>query len=126
MAKLKTLLPTLKERKRYLVFDIIAEKPITNAKAVEKAIVGSVLSYIGEKGLAQAGILFLANRFDCWKQKGIIRVAHNKADDVRSALMLIHEIDSTKAMMHTVGASGILKKALGNFMETHTPHPKGG
>ena len=46
---MKPLLPSLKERKRYLAFEVMADKAIS-FKVVAKAVWNGVLSFLGTKG----------------------------------------------------------------------------
>ena len=62
MAKLKRLLPTLRERKRYVVFQILSEKQIKNADKVKEAIEQALFNYVGTKGVRQAGMMFLKDK----------------------------------------------------------------
>ncbi len=103
---MKPLLPTLKEKKRYVVYNAISDAPITK-KACEVAIETSLSSYIGTLGLAQAGIRFL----DWQEQKGIVRVAHTHVSMLKAAFTLITNIGNTKTTFSSVAVSGLLKKA---------------
>jgi ribonuclease P/MRP protein subunit POP5 len=108
---LKPVLPTMRERKRYMVFEMISEKPITSAKDVFKAINASLNKHLGTIGCAKAGVLFPKDTYYPDKQKGILKVAHTETEPVRFSLMQIQTINDTKVIFKTVGISGILKKA---------------
>jgi ribonuclease P/MRP protein subunit POP5 len=114
---LKPVLPTLRERKRYIVYEIISEHNF-NIKEISKSILESVEKCFGCIGSAKAGILFPADNFNENHQKGIIRVSHKEVDNVRFALMTITKINNTKVIFRTIGVSGILKKAKNKFMKT--------
>ena len=104
---MRPLLPTLKERKRYLVFEIVSN-PI-KFKIVSEAIWDGVLGYLGTKGTAQAGIWLLNDKYN--NNKGIIRIGHKYVDDVKASLALIKKIDNTDVIVKSLGVSGILNKA---------------
>ena len=62
------LLPSLKEKKRYLVFEAISDKKLA-FNDVAKAIQDSLHNYIGLLGTSQAGMQILPEKWD--KNKGI-------------------------------------------------------
>ena len=55
----------------------------------------------------------LTDKYNTTKQTGIIRVSHKHVDKLKTALMMIRQIDGTDALVHSVGVSGILKKVAG-------------
>lgn len=109
--KIKPLLPSQREKKRYLVFEIISKNKVKPVSEIAKAIWNSILSFTGQKGAAQAGIIMLEDKYDISKQKGIIRVNNKMVDMLKSALMLIKEISGEQVAIKSVATSGILKKA---------------
>lgn len=108
MAKLKSLLPTLRERKRYLVFQILSEKKL-DAKDVQTALDQALMKYGGSKMIAKAGMYFFKDRFA--DNKGILRVANAAVDEVKSAMMLITHINNVEVAFRSLGVSGMIKKA---------------
>jgi ribonuclease P/MRP protein subunit POP5 len=110
MAKIKPVLPSLREKKRYLVFEIISKKPIKEFSAISKAIWKAVLDLSGVLGASKAGIWLLGDKFNKDTQKGIIKVNHKNADLLKAALCTIKQISGTDVIVRSVGVSGILKK----------------
>ena len=104
----KPLLPTLKEKKRYVAYEILADKTLT-LKDVTKAIWESSLSYIGEKGIAEAGLQNV--RYE--DNKGVLKVSNSKIQDIKSSLLLMENIDNTPVVARSIGTSGILNKFRG-------------
>lgn len=105
--RMKPLLPSLREKKRYLAFEIISKKRVDNM--VNKQISESCLRFLGTKGAAEAGLIFL--KYDKEKQKGLIRVNHRYLHNLKAALALISEIGNEEVIVRSVGVSGILNKA---------------
>ena len=116
MTKIKPVLPSLREKKRYLVFEIISDKKIDNIISISKTIFDSCQKYLGEMGMAKAGILILDNKFNKEKQRGIIKVNNKMVDNLKSSLCFIKKIDNKEAIVKSVGVSGILKKAQNKFI----------
>ncbi|MFH2028200.1 MAG: Rpp14/Pop5 family protein [Nanoarchaeota archaeon] len=113
--KIKPLLPSLREKKRYLAFEVLSKAKI-NAESIEQKILDSSLNYLGQKGVSKAGIMVLKDKYNQELQKGLIRVNNKEVSNVRSALALIDKIDEQKVIVRTVGVSGILKKALSKYI----------
>ncbi len=114
--KIKPILPSLREKKRYLVFEIISKNKITDFAMVSNAIVNNTLSFLGELGTAKAGINMLRDKFDTASSRGIIRVNNSYVDSLRSALSLISNFNGEQAIVRSVGVSGILKKACNKYL----------
>lgn len=109
MEKIKAILPSLREKKRYLVYEIVSNKKF-EPNAAEESIKKSYFSAFGNIDTAKAGLIFLNNRFDKEKQKGVIKVNHKRVDNLRYALSLIKKIKNSKVIIRSVGCSGILNK----------------
>ncbi len=109
-------MPVLRERKRYLAFEILSEKGIESIGAVAKAVWKNTLSYIGELGCSEAGIMILEDKYNKKRQRGLIRVNHKSMDRLRATLTMIDQIDGQKVLVRSVGASGILKKAENRYI----------
>ena len=103
---MRPLLSTLKEKKRYLAFEI--SKPI-KLNLASKAIWQAVLDYIGTKGAAKAGVWMLNDKYK--NNKGLIKLNNKYVDDLKTSLALIKKIDSQEVIVKSLGVSGILNKA---------------
>lgn len=103
------LLPTQRERKRYLAFEVLAQKEQKEMQwnSVKRAITAAVKEYIGVDGLAQTGLLFVKNN----QNKGLLRTSHTMLNQVKAALIFITEIDNHKVIVRSLAASGMLNKA---------------
>jgi len=112
MKQIKPLLPSLRERKRYLVYEIIGKS--VSAGEATRTIRHAVHEFIGVLGTAGAGLMFI-NKYK--NNKGIVRVNHRYVDHVRSALLFITAVGGVKASVRSIGASGILKKAEKKYLE---------
>ena len=110
-------MPSLREKKRYLVFEVISKDKIDNPKPIGDSILNSCQRLMGEIGMAKAGLLILNDKYNKIKQKGIIKVNNKMVDNLKSALCFIKEIDGKIAIVKSVGVSGILKKAQDKFIK---------
>lgn len=111
MAKLKPILPSLREKKRYLAFEVLSKNKIKAYSGVSKAIWQGMLSFNGTRGAAQAGMLLMPEKYNDKTQRGIIRVNHKAVDALKGSLVLVQDIDTTPSIVRSLGVSGSLKKA---------------
>ena len=110
MVKIKTLLPTLKENKRYFLYQVETEG---NLKVSTKMIETELRNFIGDLGLAKAGLKFIEMR----NNKGILQVNNTYMHEVRAGLALINKIGNNKINIRTLKVSGVLNKIKNAFKE---------
>ena len=107
----KLLPPTLREKNRYLAFEIISDQKFSRDEIV-KALWNASLRYLGEKGTSQTSMWIMD--WDQDTQRGIIKVNHLSVDDIKAALTLMTEIrkeeNKHRAAYRTLTVSGTLKK----------------
>ncbi|MBI4145803.1 hypothetical protein HY489_00525 [Candidatus Woesearchaeota archaeon] len=115
--RLKPLLPSLKEKKRYLAFEIVSESKIKEFSEVSRAIWNSSLSFYGTKGVATMGIQLLPEKYQATRQRGLIRVSHKSLDAMRACLALVTQVENQPAIIRSIGASGIIAKAEKKYLE---------
>ncbi|MFH1400489.1 MAG: Rpp14/Pop5 family protein [Nanoarchaeota archaeon] len=94
----------MREKKRYLVYEIISERPLKDPTA---AIMRHISSTLGLFDSAAAGVLPV--KYD--KKRGIIRMNHKYMDKVKCSLMLMNQLDGEDITIQTLGVSGMIKKA---------------
>jgi len=104
-------LPTLKEKIRYLAFEVISDHKINDFNAISKEINDKSLLFLGQLGLAKAGIQILPEKWSLKIQKGLIKVNNKYVNELKSSLTLIEKINNKKVIMKSIGVSGILNKA---------------
>ena len=106
---MKPLLPSLKEKKRYVVFEVIGQP---GRIRVADLIMASASRLLGELGMARANIYVMNEKWDSGTRKGVLRVNRKYVEHAKAALALVDE----GLVMRAVGVSGTLKKAMGKFM----------
>ncbi|MBI4017961.1 MAG: ribonuclease P protein component 2 [Candidatus Aenigmarchaeota archaeon] len=115
----KTLPPTLRDKKRYLAFEIISERPVTFENVID-AFWNSLLSLHGELGTARTNVWFVKDAWDAARQRGLVRCDHVHVDDVRVALALINSVDGVRVVPHSLGVSGTMEGARKKFLAERT------
>ncbi len=114
--KLKPLMPSLREKKRYLAFEVISDSKIKDFDAVSGAIWKSSGQFLGDLGLSKAGLLILKDKWNPGLQKGIVRVNNKNLDNLRASMTFIDKIENREAIVKSVGVSAVLKKAESRYM----------
>lgn len=119
--KMKSLLPSLKEKKRYLVFEMIPIESVlnpTNKTQISgygtlNAVTTKIKMYLGIFDSADAGIIPI--EFDNRTGRGILKINNQYVDKVKAIMMFIDEIESQPIIMKSVGISGMINKAKTKF-----------
>ena len=112
MSKLKILLPSLKEKKRYLVYEILADKDLD--KNISNELINKLDSVLGVFDGAKAGLQSIS--YDKNAQKGMLRVNNKQVDKLKTSLMLIKHLNNQEIIIKTIGVSGIIKKAKQKYL----------
>jgi len=115
----KILPPTLREKKRYLAFEIISEEKVEFGDILN-AFWHSLLNLVGEVGASHANIWFISDSWDENNQRGLIRCDNKYVEYVRAALALIERIGDNRVIPYTLGVSGTMKAARRKFFGERT------
>ena len=110
-------MPTLKEKIRYLAFEVISDHKIGDFKAISKEIQEKSQLLVGQLGLAKAGMRILPEKWNLDIQRGIIKVNNKHVDELKSALTLIQKINNKKVVVKSIGVSGMLNKAEQKYLK---------
>ena len=103
------LKPSLKQKKRYVLFEIQAAKAFSLNEVVE-AVEASLLRFLGEFGLAKASPLLVKEKWSDKKQRFVLKVNHQYVDELKSAVILNKKIKNTPILIRSIVISGTLKK----------------
>ncbi len=111
----KTLKPSQREKKRYIVFEITPQTRFS-FQDVKDAILQACLRYLGEFGTTKARLFIIGNTYVPDKGRGILRATNKMTNEVKAALSMIKSIKNKKVTFNVIGVSGILKKAKYKFL----------
>ena len=103
------LLPSLKQKKRYIIFEIVSPQSFT-ASEVENVVNEALLLFLGQLGVSKASPLFLKEKYK--NNRFIIKVNHRYVDECKAALLLIRKIKSTPVKIKSIITSGSIKGAV--------------
>ena len=103
---MRPLLPSLREKKRYMRIEVISENPVKNIEAFE-TIRARFLTLVGSLAAVKANLRMIPEKSD---EDIIIRVHRKFVDALRAALCLIDEIKGQKVIFRTTRVSGSISK----------------
>jgi ribonuclease P/MRP protein subunit POP5 len=109
-----TISPTLRFKKRYIAFEVIADKEL-DFQDLSNAIWNSALNFLGEKGVAESRMWVIKNIYKHEKKLGLIRCAHNHVEPVRAALAFVQAVNNQPVIVKVIGISGTIKAAKQKF-----------
>ena len=109
----KPLPPTLRERNRYIVFEVISDSNFTR-KCIVREIWNIILEFLGELNASKLSLWMMD--WNDETQRGLLKVNHLSVDELRSALSTIKEIDRKRVIFHVLGVSGTLKSAKSQYL----------
>src|SRR3989338_1423865 len=100
------LQPSLRHKKRYIVFEVKAETPLSMSD-VQPEVEKALLLFLGQLGVAKAEPMFLKEK--CKEPRFVLKVAHNWVDECKSALILIKKVKNQSVLVRSIITSGTLK-----------------
>ncbi len=106
--RLKTLIPTLRERERYIAFQIISENPISYID-LEKNLWDVMEEFLGEYGLSKTSLWLIKNLYDSKNQMGIVKCNHKSLTQVLACLGLISRLGESRVVFKILKISGTIK-----------------
>lgn len=100
------LLPSLREKKRYLAFEIISEGAVSRRDFIDE-LDRSASSLLGDVGSSECGLKMLT--FD--RGGGIIKCERTKTEHTRAVLATVNRVGGVRVAVHVIGSSGSVKGA---------------
>ncbi|MBI4150402.1 hypothetical protein HY488_03290 [Candidatus Woesearchaeota archaeon] len=108
--RVKPLIPTLREKNRYIAFEILSKGKIPEVTPVSREIWKQALQLLGELETAKSGLWVLADTWDGNKQRGVLKVNTKYVNQLKASLALITMIADQAVIVRTTKVSGILRK----------------
>lgn len=105
---MKILPPSLREKYRYIKFQMISEEPIAYSD-LEHAIWNVALEFYGEHGLSKMSMWLVKNLYDEERQIGVIRSNHRSVAAIIASLGLISRLGDSRVIFKILKVSGTLK-----------------
>ena len=110
MKKIKILKPTLREKNRYISFQIISEvgEEFTYSD-LESAVWNTMLDFLGEDGVSKTSVWLLKERWDQKRQIGILRCNHKSVQEIIASFGLINRLGDNRITFKILKVSGTIK-----------------
>jgi len=93
------LLPSLKQKKRYIVFEIKSSKEFLYSD-LKKSIETALADFVGQLGLSKSSPMLIKEKFK--DNKFIIKINHTHVDECKVALILIKKIKNIPVMIKSL------------------------
>ncbi len=103
---------SLKSRKRYIAFRIIADGKV-DEKMLSRAVMDSMVSLFGECFAAGSGLRL--EHFD--GQRGILRCYREALEKTIIALTLLSRVGDVRVIPLTIGVSGTIRRCRRKYLE---------
>ncbi len=115
MDRPKFLPPTLREKNRYIAYQVISERKLIFPD-LNSAMWNSILNFLGELDSAKARVWIMKDSYNDEKQTGVIKCSHDFVERLRAALILIQRIGDVRIAIKVLGISGTMKGARTKFI----------
>ncbi len=106
--RIKPISPSLREKKRYLTYEIISQNKLSFNEA-KSSIDSANLRFLGELSMAKYGIIHLDELYH--ENKGVLKVNHKYVNELKTSLALIRQINNDKVIVNTINISGMINKS---------------
>ncbi|TQD26256.1 Rpp14/Pop5 family protein [Methanolobus vulcani] len=111
---MKVLPPTMRENKRYLAFELIAEgNSIISRDELIREIFSASGSLLGDFGSSECNIWLFA--FD--NNKGVISCNREHVSQARAVMATITNVKGKRVLFHVLGVSGTVLGATKKYLE---------
>ena len=97
-----------RERKRYILVKI--DSPEAEKTLVGRLVIQAGMQFLGELGMARAGLQVVEDTWNAEHNTIIVRVGHKYVDEVKSALALVKEFEGKKITINSIKVSGEINK----------------
>jgi RNase P/RNase MRP subunit POP5 len=102
------ILPTLRERRRYIKFQVLSAKPV-HYVTIKETLQNTLKEFIGELGLSKASFRLMRELYDTDAQVGVLRCNHHALHAVIASLSLVSQIKATPVIFKVLKVSGTIR-----------------
>ena len=125
--KLKILPPTLRDKKRYIAFEVTSQGSLGRDDLISMILDASLYLY-GACGAGKFDLWVVklwgcktdknsTNSINEYRMKGILRCRREEIDSVMAIIPTITNFRGKPVVFHTLGISGTIKSATKNFIK---------
>lgn len=106
--KLKPLIPTLRQKKRFVKVKIEANRKF-DFREISESLVEEIIFYIGAVDFGKSGIWILRDKFDYESQEIVLKVSVSMKDKLVGVLALVRKLGDCNVKLSVVRVSGTFK-----------------
>ena len=105
---MKPILPSLREKNRYVAYKVKSEEKLGFGE-VKRALEHSCLRMMGQLQMASSGFRVMNE----WQNNmGIIKINNQYLNEAHASLLFIKEVNGKKAALESVYTSGVVNKVI--------------
>lgn len=108
-------MPALKEKKRFLAIEVITQQSIDFIE-LEANIQEAFRELAGTIAAGNAGVVMIHNKVNKKNNRALMRVHKDYLNLLRASLMFVQYVVDEEAVVHSIGASGMLTKAYDKYI----------
>jgi RNase P/RNase MRP subunit POP5 len=105
--------PSLREKKRYVIFDMLSDGKKIKERDLMDAIRSSGTSLIGSFGMSLCNMRMIKLN----GRRGILRCSRGELNKVRAVLTMVNNINDERVAIDIMGVSGSIKKATHKYFK---------
>lgn len=109
---MKILPSSLREKKRYIAFEVACESEPVDRKALLDEIFFATQTLVGDTGSSEIGYRLI----DFNGSRGIMRVNLNAVESARAAMSTVCAIKGNRAAIRILGVAGTIRAAIEKYM----------
>jgi ribonuclease P/MRP protein subunit POP5 len=107
------ILPSIREKKRYIIFDLLSNSGKIRERDLIDAIWSSGTSLAGNWGMGLCSLWLI--KFN--GRRGILRCSRGEVGKARAILTMVNEMNGERAAIDILGISGSIKKAVNKYFK---------
>jgi ribonuclease P/MRP protein subunit POP5 len=116
---MKILPSSLREKKRYIAFEVICESEPVDRKALLDEIFFATQTLMGDTGSSEIGYRLI----DFNGSRGIMRVSLHAVESARAAMATVCSIKGSRATVRVLGVSGTIRAAIEKYIPSKNISP---
>ena len=116
---MKILPSSLREKKRYIAFEVICESEPVDRKALLDEIFFATQMLVGDLGSSEIGYRLM----DFDGSRGIMKVNLDAVELARAAIATVSAIKGNRATIKILGVTGTIKSAMEKYIATENISP---
>jgi len=105
--KVNILGPSMREKKRYMAYELMSEKPLP--RDADRQLIARINDLLGVFNASKAGILPV--KYNSEKQRGLLKVERKFVDFVRACFVMTKSLNNQEVLIRTLFVSGMLNRA---------------